>query len=132
MKKLLVDTSIWIEYFRGTKSVSDIIHDKSNYEIFIAGPIIAELIQGIKTQKEKAWFTVCINALPKLKISDDDWIAAGNLGNLLLNKGITIPLPDLIIYSIAKKNDCAIFTLDKHFQLIKDRIRDDIEIIQSI
>lgn len=129
MKKLLVDTSIWIEYFKGKKKVLDIIHDKNNFEIFITGPIITELIQGIKTQKEKARFTICINALPKLQIDDNDWVNAGNLGNSLRKKGITVPLLDLIIFSIAKKNNCVLFTLDKHFQIIKDALQIEIEIM---
>jgi hypothetical protein len=129
MKKLLVDTSIWIEYFKGKKNVLDIIHDKNNFEIFITGPIITELIQGIKTQKEKARFTICINALPKLQIDDNDWVNAGNLGNSLRKKGITVPLLDLIIFSIAKKNNCVLFTLDKHFQIIKDALQIEIEIM---
>ena len=129
MKKIFVDTSIWIEYFKGRQAVVDMIHDIKNHEIYITGPVIAELIMGIKTQNEKEEFSLYISAIPKIIISDEEWIMAGRLGNLLLKKGITISLPDLIIYSAAKKNNCAIFTLDKHFQLIKDSLRDDIEII---
>ncbi len=130
MKKLLVDTSIWIEYFKGDKSVQEIIHDNKNYKVFIIGPVITELILGIKTQKEKEKFTMCINALPKLQITDNDWIDAGNIGNTLRKKGVTVPLPDLIIFSIAKKNGCALFTLDKHFKIIRDATQTDFEIIQ--
>lgn len=129
MKKLLVDTSIWIEYFKGKKSVLEIIHDKNNFKIFITGSVITELIQGIKIQKEKERFTMCINALPKLQIDNNDWVNAGNLGNSLRKKGITVPLADLIIFSIAKKNNCALFTLDKHFPIIKNAIQADIEIV---
>jgi predicted nucleic acid-binding protein len=130
MKKILVDTSIWIEYFKGKKSVQEIIHDQKNYEIYITGPIITELIQGLKTEKEKDRFTMCINTLPKLQIDDDDWVNAGNTGNSLRKKGVTVPLPDLIIFSIAKKNNCALFTLDRHFQIIKETIQTDLDIIQ--
>jgi len=130
MKKILVDTSIWIEYFKGKKSVQEIIHDQKNHEIYITGPIITELIQGLKTEKEKARFTMCINALPKLQIDDDDWVNAGNTGNSLRKKGVTVPLPDIIIFSIAKKNNCALFTLDRHFQIIKETIQTDLDIIQ--
>ena len=131
MKKILVDTSIWIEYFKGRQSVIDMIHDIRNYEIFIIGPVIAELIMGIKTTKEKEQFSLYISAIPKIMINDDVWIMAGMIGNSLLKKGITISIPDLIIFCAAKKNNCAIFTLDKHFRLIKDSLRDDIEIINT-
>lgn len=53
MKKLLVDTSIWIEYFKGNKSVAAIIED-------------------------------------------------------------------LLIYTLAKNNNCSLYTLDKHFKTIND------------
>jgi predicted nucleic acid-binding protein len=127
MKKILVDTSIWIEYFKGEKSVIEKIHDRNNFN-FIIGPVITELIQGIKTQKEKDRFTMCINALPKLRISDDDWVNAGNIGNLLRKKGVTVPLPDLIIFTMAMKNGCALFTLDRHFPIMKEALQSDIEI----
>ncbi len=129
MKKLLVDTSIWIEYFKGDKGVHKIIHDNENYKVFITGPVIAELILGMKTQNEKENFAMCINALPKLQITDNDWIDAGNIGNTLRKTGVTVPLPDLIIFSIAKGNECTLFTLDKHFKIIKDTIATDFEII---
>lgn len=122
MKKLLVDTSIWIEYFKGKKSVIDIIHDIDNFRVFITGPVFTELIQGLKTQTEKEQFTICINALPKLQITDNDWIYAGYIGSLLRTKGITVPLHDLLIFSIAKTNNCALFTLDKHFSIINDSV----------
>lgn len=131
MKKILVDTSIWIEYFKGNKSVIETIHNRDNFN-YITGPVITELIQGIKTQNEKERFSMCINALPKLQISDDDWVNAGNIGNSLRNKGVTVPLPVLIIFTIATKNNCALYSLDKHFLIMKEAINADIEIIGNI
>ena len=128
MKKVLIDTSIWIEYFKGNKMVQDIIHDTKGFQCFIIGPVIAELLLGIKTSSEKERLISCINALPMLEITDNDWIDAGNTGNLLRQKGITVPLPDLIIFSVANRNNCALFTLDKHFKVIKDAIESEIDI----
>lgn len=36
-----------------------------------------------------------------------------------------IGIPDLIIAQNAKQNDCGIYTLDSHFQLIKDILKVD-------
>lgn len=128
MKKVLIDTSIWIEYFKGNKTVQDIIHDTKGFQCFIIGPVIAELLLGIKTSSEKERLISCMSALPMLEITDNDWIDAGNTGNLLRQKGITVPLPDLIIFSVANRNNCALFTLDKHFRVIKDAIESEIDI----
>lgn len=127
MKKILVDTSIWIEYFKGEINVIEKIHNR-NHCNFITGPVITELIQGIRTQNEKDRFIMCIKALPKLQISDSDWVTAGNIGNSLRTKGITVPLPDLIIFTLAMKNDCALYTLDKHFIIIKEAIQANVEV----
>ena len=130
MTKILVDTSIWIEYFKANKEVLEIIHDRKNYEIFIAGPIITELIQGLKTEKEKAKFSMCIDAIPKLPLNDTIWVDAGNYGNTLRRSGVTIPLADLIIFTMACKYNCSLFSLDKHFKIIKDTIKNDFDLIR--
>ncbi|MFP4661226.1 MAG: PIN domain-containing protein [Halanaerobiales bacterium] len=131
MNNILIDTSMWIEYFKGNKAVHDIIQNNNDYEVFITGPILTELIQGIKTKKEKGRFTMCINGLAKLRITDEDWLDAGNLGNILRRKGITVPLPDLIIFTVAVNNNCSLFTLDKHFSIIKEAIESDIKILST-
>ena len=128
MKKVLVDTSIWIEYFKGNKMIQNIIHDTPLYQCYIMGPVIAELLLGIKTTNEKELLINCLHALPMLKITDDDWIDAGNTGNFLRRKGITVPLHDLIIFSVADNNNCSLFTLDKHFDIIKNGVESGIEI----
>ena len=129
MKRILVDTSIWIEYFKGNKSVAAIIEDKDTNSVFIAGPMLTELIQGMKTESEKENFASCLEGLLKLVITDLDWIDAGMLGSSLREEGITVPLPDLLIYTLAKNNNCSLYTLDKHFKTINDTTAWSIDLI---
>ncbi len=129
MNKILVDTSIWIEYFKGNKSAAAIIEEKKTHNIFIAGPIITELILGMKTKSEKDNFASSLESLPRLLVADRDWIDAGILGGALREKGIPVPLPDLIIYTLAKNNNCCLYTLDKHFELINNTTAQHLEII---
>ncbi len=129
MKKILVDTSIWIEYFKGNKSVAAIIEEKNANTVFIAGPMITELIQGMKTKSEKDNFASSLESLPRLAITDRDWLDAGMLGSALREKGITVPLPDLIIYTLAKNNNCSLYTLDKHFETINKKTAQQLELI---
>lgn len=128
MKKILVDTSIWIEYFKGNKQVVDLIHDKTSYSIYIAGPIITELIQGLKTASEKGIFTDVLGGLPSLPVTDQDWIDAGIMGATLREKGITVPLPDLLIYTLALNNSCLLYSKDKHFKMINDATKNKVKI----
>ncbi len=129
MKKVVIDTSIWIEYFKGSEPAAAVIDDQVKYDLYVTGPIIAELIQGMKTESERDLFRALIESLPRLSISDQDWVAAGQIGSELREKGVTVPLPDLLIYRVALSNDCAIFTLDKHFKMITKALNQKIEII---
>ncbi len=129
MKKILIDTSAWIEYFRGSKEVAEIVHDKNLYLACIVGPIITELIQGLKTENEKDVLASALESIPQLSINDQDWVDAGKTGAVLRKKGFTVPLADLIIYTLASNNKCSIYTADKHFQMIKDTTDENIDII---
>lgn len=118
MKKVLIDTSAWVEYFRGNRKAAAMVHEREYYRACITGPVITELIQGLKTEKEKEVFTTALESIPQLAITDQDWFDAGIFGAQLRSKGLTVPLTDLIIYTIAGNNHCSICTLDKHFKAI--------------
>lgn len=52
---IMVDTSVWIEFFRGMESpeVERLIHYiEHNERIFTGDLILAELLQGIRTKRE--------------------------------------------------------------------------------
>ena len=53
-KGSLVDTSVWIDFFRGVTSVRAFLNDLILKDrVFICGPIFFELLQGIKSAEEK-------------------------------------------------------------------------------
>lgn len=128
MNKVIVDTSIWIEYFKGNEAAAKIIHDQSDFEVHLAGPILTELIQGIKTESEKSAFSMVMAGLPCIAISDRDWVDAGDIGSALRKKGVAVPLADLIIYTVALNNNCSIFTLDSHFAMINEATGSNLEL----
>ncbi len=129
MKKIVVDTSIWIEYFRGNEAAAALINNNTGYDLFITGPILTELIQGIKTESEKELFTNLMESYPRITILEHDWVDAGKTGSKLRKNGVTVPMADLLIYTVSINNSCALFTLDKHFGLINETIDSDLEII---
>ena len=129
MKNILIDTSAWVEYFKGNPTVVAFVHDREAYTGYITGPVITELIQGLKTEKEKDNFATSLDSLPRIKITDQDWFDAGTFGAHLRNKGITVPLADLIIYTVARKNNCAICSIGKNFNAINTALGAKIEII---
>ena len=115
--EILVDTSIWIDYFRGgdNSSSMDALLDEN---ILVTNEIIlAELIPYLKIRKQAEVIKLLyeINQIP-LRI---DWEEIIGFQVKCLKSGANgVGIPDLIIAQNAKENNCKIYSLDKHFQLL--------------
>jgi len=119
---VLVDTSVWIQYFnklnsKPGKSVEGLLREG---RVVGTGIVLTELLQGAKIEEEFNAILESMAALPFLETTQNTWIKAGRISYTLRRKGITIPTTDLIIASLALKHDCLIFTLDPHFEKIPD------------
>ncbi|AEF17972.1 MULTISPECIES: type II toxin-antitoxin system VapC family toxin [Thermoanaerobacterium] len=116
---ILVDTSVWIEYFRDKREIVEIIDDMLlQGKVYITGLIIAELFQGVKTEKERGMLERYIDSIPTVSCDYKDWIEIGKLSFKLRRDGKTIPLSDVLIAYLSIKNDMMIFSFDGHFKMI--------------
>ncbi len=120
LDKILVDTSAWIEFFRKKEPwfsvVSGLMDDK---RICCSGIILAELIQGAKSEKELSVLRDFRHVFEFLDESVDLWQAAGELSNALQRKGKSIGLSDCYLAASAKTYKVKLLTLDKHFAVIR-------------
>lgn len=114
---VLIDSSIWIDYFKGgikSSKLDDLISDNL---IVTNDIILTELIPFLKIKKQSRVVELLneIKCLPLLI----DWEEIINIQIKCLKNGSNgIGIPDLIIAQNAKDNNCSIYTLDKHFDLI--------------
>ena len=117
---VLVDTSIWIEYFnRPDSKQGGSLHTLlKNGRVIVAGLVLTELLRGARLEKEFKLIAESMTALPFLETTLTTWIETGRIGYSLRRKGVTIPTTDLVIASIAIENNCLVFTLDPHFNEI--------------
>ena len=118
---VLVDSSVWIDYFRsGEKS------DKLDYFIdenilVINDLILAELIPFLKIKNQYKIVSL-LNAVNKL-VLNINWDQIIDYQYKCLKNGISgIGIPDLIIAQNAVQNNCAVYSLDNHFRLMKNVI----------
>ena len=118
-QKILVDTSIWIEYFKNNPDVVDFI-EKHLLEdtVCLVGIIVSELIQGIKNEIEREMIRSNLDAINYIDMKFEDWIKTGDLSNMLRKSGLTIPLTDIAIASAAIGNNLMLVTRDKHFKQV--------------
>jgi len=120
-EKILIDTSVWIDYFKNKSSVLSEKVDKilSESEVYVPKIVLAELIQGAKSKKEISVIEEFIDAFHIIDQKEDSWIKAGKLSYNLKKKGKAVNLIDCYISVIAQENNCKILTLDEHFKEIQ-------------
>ncbi len=114
---VLVDTSIWIDYFRDGKNSSDLEILIDENLIVTNEIILAELIPYLKIKKQ----TEVIKLLNEVNQTplDIHWEEIIQLQVKCLKSGENgVGIPDLIIAQNAKQNNCKIYSLDKHFKLL--------------
>ena len=118
MNHVLVDSSVWIDYFRNTNSTLDVLSDLiDNNSVCTNDLILAELIPFIKVAGK--------NELVELLMSitnvdiEIDWQDIIKMQTQNVKHGITkIGIPDLIILQNAIRNDLHLYSNDKHFKLM--------------
>lgn len=118
---VLIDTSAWIDFFRGKQNpVTDAVQLALQLGLArLCGPVKAELLQGVKTKKEKQQLGIMFDAVENLDTHEPDWEAAGSNLLTLRESGITLPLTDALIAVIAIRHKAQVLTLDHHFSHLK-------------
>ena len=119
---VLVDTSIWIDYFKGGDGSTDLGTLIDENLVVTNDIILAELVPYLKIKKQVAVIKLLqeINRYP-MQINWDEIV---EFQVRCLKAGANgVGIPDLIIAQNAKANNCKIYSLDKHFRLLKQVIK---------
>ena len=119
LARVMVDTSVWIEFFRKTEPyhtvVTRLIDDE---QVYCCGIILAELMQGAKSDKELTLLDDFPRVFSFITETHQLWADAGKLAFHLRRKGITIGLSDCYIAVAAASVGAQVATLDHHFRLL--------------
>lgn len=118
--KLLPDTCVWIDFFNGRNTTLTVQLEQAllQDEAYTCGVVLYELLQGIRTPGEDEQVRTAFDALTMLEVSTKTWVAAAKLSADLRRQGITLPLSDIIIASVAIEHTLTVMTVDHHFQQI--------------
>jgi predicted nucleic acid-binding protein len=110
---IVVDTCIWIEFFKCNHPIYDQLKDLlEKGEIIASEFVFAELMQGVKNRRERIIVSEYWQSLKKfptenlifnagLKSSLNKWYAKG------------VGLIDISILTYAQENNCQLWTIDK-------------------
>ncbi len=121
MKNILVDSSVWIEYFRGKKEVAVLDELIDRNQLCINNLILSELIPFLRIKKENTLIKILMT-IKNIAIKID-WGEIIDFQEINLRNGLNkIGIPDLIIVQTVRSNNLLLYSMDKHFNLMNKYI----------
>ena len=122
--KILVDSSVWIDFFKSTKSSPLSIYLEEDI-VFTNELILTELTPWL--HQDKKWAAIeSLNALESIPLSID-WEIIRQIQQLNLKNGINkVGIPDLIIINQVIEEKLVLFSHDKHFKLMQEILKFDL------
>lgn len=124
---ILVDTNIIIDFWKNPDQEKVDIF--KNNEIAVCHVILVELIHGAKSEKQKVKIKEALNEFHMLPIDEETWDFFGDLLYKLRTSGVTVPFQDALIAAVAIKNNCLLWTNDKHFPMISN-VAEGLELLE--
>lgn len=114
---VLVDTSVWVDYFRNAAGADEV--DRLIEENLVATNdlILAELLPPLRLRGERQ-LVALLREVRKYPVAVD-WEGIIDMQTLCLRNGINaVGIPDLIIAQNAMQNRAALLSKDRHFALL--------------
>jgi predicted nucleic acid-binding protein len=117
MKQILVDSSVWIGYFRGIDEAKKLNILLDSNAICINELILSEIIPSLVMRKENELINI-LSSIEKMRL-DIDWVGIRQMQVINLKNGLNrVGIPDLIIAQNAIQNKVELYSFDKHFELM--------------
>lgn len=116
----LIDTSAWIEFLRpaGNPQIKTEVGDlvQSGRAAFTC-PIRYELVSGARKNEQRT-LDLLFEVAHHYPMIPSDWNRAAEIRSILIRKGVTVPLSDLLIFCVAERHGFPLLAKDAHFEVI--------------
>ena len=129
MSDVLVDSSVWIDFFRGdprARARLDVLLQDDRAAV--SGPIVAEVTSGARTPAIFQQLRSRLGALTMLDAPEDVWDRAAAARFALARQGTQAHLVDLLVALTASSAGHALLTRDRDFTAIARVVPLDIEV----
>jgi len=119
MPRVIVDTSVWISFFRGADNLPGQFRELlQSQQLVTCGIVIAELLAGVRNAHERESIETGMAGLDYLEMNQSTWTLVGTTLAALRRAGKTLTISDVILAALAVENDCSVLTFDRHFRTI--------------
>jgi predicted nucleic acid-binding protein len=113
----LVDTSSWVEYLRDRESEAG-----ERMEVLVlrgeaawCNITLVELWHGVRGAKEKRELAEMENEIERIPVDAEVWRMASKLALRCREKGLTVPISDIVTAACAVRRGLELEHCDKHF-----------------
>ena len=118
---VLVDSSVWIAYFRGTSDLPSLDWLIAEGLTVTNDIILAELTPALLVRGERKLVGL-LREIERVPLTLD-WDGIIEMQVSCLRNGINkVGIPDLIVAQQAMQNNRSLFSLDKHFRLLSKHV----------
>lgn len=122
LRMILVDTSVWIDHYRGTDSAEALWLNsaiRNDVDLCVCGIVLTEVLQGIKSIRHYRRVKQVMEALVYLQMFQNSYILAADLYRDARAQGKIIRSTiDCLIAACAISNDVPLLQKDKDFLAI--------------
>jgi predicted nucleic acid-binding protein len=121
--RILVDTSVWVDFFNGhpspqAETLAHLIREEA--DVVTCGLIVSEVLQGLRQSKSRVSIERHFREMDWLSPREpDSYLEAADLFRRLRARGITIRSTiDCVIANLAAHHDALILSKDRDLTLI--------------
>lgn len=122
MGAVVADTSAFVELFAGRRAPA-LAAALSRGEVVLSPIVLAELVSGAKTGRERTVLTSQVGRLPFFDATRDHWVRVGELRGACARGGISVTTLDAHVAQCAIDLDGELVARDKVFDAIAKRTK---------
>jgi predicted nucleic acid-binding protein len=116
---ILVDTSAWVEFFRGRGPLAGAVESLlETNDVALCGPVVTELRRGLHS-RDRGKVMPLLQACHLLEQPPSLWEDAGELGFAARRRGATVKSLDLLIAAYALSHSVPLLTKDRDFSALR-------------
>ena len=124
---ILVDTSVWVDFFKGKDKVHVAALERfltEGEDICICGVILTEVLQGFRDDADYRKTLALFDSFILLPMNRHTFLKAAEIYRLLRHRGIIIRRPvDCMIAAVAIQHDIPLLHNDRDFEPIEKYCR---------
>lgn len=120
MSDFLVDTSVWVAFFRGeAAAVARLDPLLAARRVAVAGPIYAEVLSGAPTRVVQDRLKTLFKSLSWLPEPEEVWDRVAETRFTLARQGYQAKLVEVMIALTAAQAGCTLLSQDRDFEKIQ-------------